>query len=92
MLINQMIHNDYQETVIGYTRSTLGDTRSILGKPSKLCDIFTTFNICCVPPQVNPLCGVLPYAEFPNGGEPITKEPDTKSGSLAKNGPPSPGK
>ena len=37
------------------------------------------------PPQVNPLRGVLPYAEFPNGGEPITKEPDTKSGSLAKN-------
>ena len=39
-----------------------------------------------MPPQVNPLRGVLPYAEFPNGGEPITKEPDTKSGSLAKNG------
>ena len=77
-MLNQMIQNDYQETVIGYTRSTLGDTRSILGKPSQLYDIFTTFNIFCVPPQLNPLRGVLPYTEFPNGGEPITKEPDKK--------------
>ena len=39
----------------------------------------------CAPP-IQPLCGVIPKTEFPNGREPITKEPDTKSGSLAKNG------
>ena len=36
-------------------------------------------------PQFNPPQRVLLYTKFPNGGEQITKEPDIKSGSLAKN-------
>ena len=41
--------------------------------------------IFCAPP-VNPLQKVLLYTKFPIGREPITKDPDIKSGSLAKNG------
>ena len=37
-------------------------------------------------PPVNPPRKVLLYTKFPIGREPITKEPDIKSGSLAKNG------
>ena len=59
--LNLMIQNYYQETVIGYTRS-------ILGKPSLLCDIFTTFNICCVPPQFNPCVELYPKQSSPMGG------------------------
>ena len=37
-------------------------------------------------PQPYPLCRVLLYTKFPSGGECISKEPDTKLGTLAKNG------
>ena len=35
--------------------------------------------------QLYPLLRVLPYTEFPNGVEPITKEANIESGSVAKN-------
>ena len=41
--------------------------------------------IFCGPP-VNPPLKVLLYTKFPIGSEPITKEPDIKSGSLVKHG------